>query len=111
MKQYITAEDMAQQLKVDGENSFSPLGCKALADYLDAGEDEDAIFNTTEIRCAWSEYKNFKEFSEQQFSEDQFNFLMKTLGDEQSVENHLRDVVNDCTEFVEFEEGILVKNF
>lgn len=64
MKETLNTYEIADRLFQDENAGWSYNGAKALAEYLDTDENEDAEFDRVAIRCDFSEYPSAQEAAE-----------------------------------------------
>jgi hypothetical protein len=64
MKETLNTNEIADRLFRDENAGWSYNGAKALAEFLDTDENEDAEFDRVAIRCDFSEYPSAQEAAE-----------------------------------------------
>lgn len=110
MKTEITPSQAADELMKDELNGFTRAGANALAQYIEDQEDESFVFNTTDIRCAWTQYESLTDFITKRFNCLEDAGIRDGLTSEDLYDS-IREVIRDCSELIEFEGGIIVKDF
>lgn len=117
MKKTLTTYDIAHAL-IDDENAgWSRAGAFALAEYLEALEEEtgeEIEFDAVAIRCDWSEYASLEDYREGYFADAEQ--CREELGaDEDTEEDELDELtaeyIRDRGDLIEFDGGIIVSSF
>jgi len=115
MKQTLSTTEAAALLYKDENADWSPAGAKALAEYLEGLEgDIGAVieFDRTAIRCEWSEYPSLLDFADDiNLDFNSLDLTYTDLGDEDIVIEAIRDYLQDQTNLIEFDGGVLIQEF
>lgn len=113
MKTTITTSQAVDLLKADTNANWSRSGAFALVEYLEQLEEdtgEEIEFDAVAIRCDYSEYKSALEAANEYGFEPNPN-----LGEEaQSEEDKEADALSwlqDHTQVIQFEGGVIIQNF
>jgi len=113
MKLTLTTSAAVELLKVDQYARWSRSGAFALVEHLEQIEEDcgtEIEFDFVAIRCDYSEYESALQAALEQGFEPNTN-----LGEEeQSEEDKEADALSwlqDQTEVIEFEGGIIIRNF
>jgi hypothetical protein len=108
MKNTLSVYEIADALKRDEHAGWSYDGSKALAEYfdqLDQETGEDTELDIVAIRCDWSEYKTAKEAA------IQYGWEPDSEYDEQDANEWALGWLQDHTQVIEFEGGIIIAHF
>jgi hypothetical protein len=115
MKTTLNEWQVADELKRDKNAGWSYNGSKALASYLcqmDEDSGEDTELDVVAIRCEWNEYASAQEAAS--------NYSWEYDGDEEEIdpdeldelkEQSALEYLQDRTEVIEFEGGIIIQQF
>jgi len=111
MIQTLNTSQAAHLLLADEYAGWTYNGAHALVEYLEDLEDQletPIELDTVAIRCDYSEYKRAVEYADQ-FAE----FTDEVVEDETSEENEARalEFLQERTQVIEFEGGIIVQSF
>jgi len=108
MKNTLTINQISHALQLDEYAGWSWEGSKALAEYLDQIDQEtgeDTELDIVAIRCDWSEYKTAKEAAMQYGWEPEPEYT------EQDAQEWALGWLQDRTQVIEFEGGIIIAEF
>jgi len=115
MKTTLSTNEVTHALLQDDNAAWSYNGAKALAEYLDDMEvqmEEEMELDVVAIRCDYSEYKSMEDWAKEYFGGDagvseQFDWL----GEDDEIEDAIRDYISDYGQLIEFSGGIIVSSF
>ena len=96
--------EIANYLKNDQYAAWSYNGAKALAEYLD-DMDEDMELDIVDIRCTYSEYDNAVEAA------SSYSWDKDTDQDEEEQEANALEYLQDHTQVIQFDGGIIIQQF
>lgn len=119
MKETLTKSEIAHRLFSDENAGWSYNGAKALAEYLDTDENENAEFDRVAIRCDFCEYASLQDWAEDYFEGD---WKMEIGIAPDCIEEGISDIALDqiirmhildkCGEaLIEFDGGVIVSRF
>ena len=116
MKTTLSTSAAAEILANDENSIFSRLGAFALVEYLEELEDstgEEMEFDPVAIRCDFAEYDSLTEWAEDYFSGDNWrdNVNCDYDADDDTLEEKIREYIQDRGQLIEFSGGIIVSNF
>jgi len=123
MKETLNTSEIADRLFRDENAGFTYAGARALAEYLDTDENEDAEFDRVAIRCDYLEYESLQKWGEdysggwnklcEKFGEDYFGPLDDETPEEyaERFDDAIREYINKRGILIEFEGGIIVSQF
>jgi hypothetical protein len=116
MKTTLTTSHAAEILANDENSSFSRLGAYALVDYLEQIEEdtgEEMEFDRVGIRCDFAEYDSLTDWAEDYFSGDNWrdNVNCDYDTDDDTLDEKIREYIQDRGQLIEFSGGIIVSNF
>jgi hypothetical protein len=108
MKETLTTHEIAHKLREDENAGWSCAGALALAEYLEALEEdtgEEMEFDRVGIRCDYSEHASATEAaSNYAWEPDKDN-------DEEQNEEAALDFLQDRTVAITFDGGVIIQNF
>lgn len=113
MKETLNTYEIADRLFRDENANWSYAGAKALAEYLDTDENENAEFDRVAIRCDFSEYATLVEWANDYFGGNSWREEMNIEeedGDD-DIDDEIRRYINDNGVLIEFDSGIIVSSF
>jgi hypothetical protein len=108
MKMTLSTSQVASELQADQNANWSYAGSRALAEYLEALEEdtgEEIEFDRVAIRCDFSEYRRFQDWADDYGHE----YDKEANEDEQAEE--IREYILDRGQLIEFEGGVIVSSF
>jgi hypothetical protein len=116
MKTTLTTSHAAEILANDENSSFSRLGAYALVEYLEELEDstgEEMEFDPVAIRCDFSEHDSLTDWAEDYFSGDNWRDDVKCDydADDDTLDDKIREYIQDHGQLIEFSGGIIVSSF
>jgi hypothetical protein len=117
MKQTLTTYDIAEALINDEYGGWSRAGAFAMAEHLEQYEEdtgEELDLDVVAIRCDYSEFDGLLEWAKDYHTQDQFNGIFEDeidSGDEDDLDEAIRDYINDQGQLIEFDGGIIVSSF
>jgi hypothetical protein len=115
MKTTLSTSQAADLLKADSNASWSRAGAYALVEHLEEIEDEcgeEIEFDVVSIRCDFSEYGSALEAAlDQGFDPSVDLDGSGEENDDEKEENALVWLKYQTTQVIEFEGGIIVRNF
>jgi len=116
MKIEITANELANLLLQDEYTDWTRAGALALANHYAEFEEqsgEDLTVNPTEIRTLWSELECLEDFGCGYFGSDKQAKIELDCEDQDQdvIESCIRTFIEANTDLIEFDGGILVKDF
>jgi hypothetical protein len=116
MKTTLTTSHAAEILANDEYSSFSRLGAYALVDYLEQMEEdtgEEIEFDSVAIRCDFAEYDSLTDWAEDYFSGDNWRDNVKCdyEEDDDTLDEKIREYIQDRGQLIEFDGGIIVSSF
>lgn len=108
MKQTMTTNEIASALRADDSANWSYAGALALAEYLEQLEEdngEEMEFDRVGIRCDYSEHASATEAAgDYAWEPDKDN-------DEEQNEEAALDFLQDRTQAITFDGGVIIQNF
>lgn len=112
MKTILSTHDIAHALSSNRDSGFSYTGAYALAEYLEALEEdtgEETELDTVAIRCEFSEYESALEAA------SQYNTFLEVLEgedytDDEKLEKAL-EYLEDNTTVITFDGGVIIQDF
>jgi hypothetical protein len=116
MKIEITANQLANLLLQDEYSDWTRAGALALANHYAEFEEqsgEDLTVNPTEIRTLWSELECLEDFGREYFGSDELCKIELDCEyqDQDVIETCVREFILSNSDLIEFDGGILVKDF
>ena len=108
MKQTLTTNQAADLLMADKDAGWSYAGARALVEHLESIEDdtgEEIEFDAVALRCDFSEYPNAREAAEECGWEPDED------ADSEEAEKAALEWLNDRTEVITFDGGVIVLKF
>ena len=108
MIQTMTTAQIADALRADENAAWSYNGARALAEHLEQWEEETGQpmeFDRVEIRCDWSEYNSAREAAAN------YDWQPEEDADEDEAEASALKYMQDRTIVVEFDGGIIARDF
>ena len=116
MKTTISTSHAAEILAKDENSSFSLLGAYALVEYLEQMEEdcgEEIEFCHVAIRCDYSEYVSLTDWAEDYFAGDNWRDNVKCDydADDDTLDEKIREYIQDHGQLIEFSGGIIVSSF
>jgi hypothetical protein len=116
MKTTLTTSHAAEILANDENSSFSRLGAYALVEYLEQMEEdcgEEIEFCHVAIRCDYSEYDSLTDWAEDYFAGDNWrdNVNCDYDADDDTLDEKIREYIQDRGQLIEFSGGIIVSSF
>lgn len=112
MKKTLTTHEIQMELHTAG---FSYRGAEELAEYLEQLEEdlgEDIELDAVAIRCDYSEFDSFQDWAQGYFGDswkDEINVDEDEEDDE--IDERIKDYLNDHTQLIEFQGGIIIQDF
>jgi hypothetical protein len=107
MKKYLSNWEVADALTAtDNGNGFSRIGAYALAEYYEQYEEEtgeEIELDVIAIRCDWSEFTSWEKVADAYGDKD--------YEKEEGYVDDCKAYIQDNTEYIEFEGGVLVRDF
>jgi hypothetical protein len=105
--------------RFDRQNEFSYQGLGALFDYLEQLEEETGVeeeLDVISLCCDYSEYSTALEACQEMASEDEFNLSEEEFDaldsfDQEELEEKALEYLQDHTQVITFDEGIIVQSF
>lgn len=94
---------------------FSYRGAEEFAEYLEQLEEdlgEEIELDVVAIRCDYSEFDSFQDWAQDYFGDswkDEINVDEDEEDDE--IDERIKDYLNDHTQLIEFQGGIIVQDF
>jgi hypothetical protein len=116
MKTTLTTSAAAEILANDENSSFSRIGAYALAEYLEQMEEdcgEEIEFCHVSIRCDYSEHDSLQEWASDFFAGDNWrdNVSCDYDADDDTLDDKIREYIQDRGQLIEFSGGIIVSSF
>ena len=116
MKTTLTTSAAADILASDENSSFSRLGAYALVEHLEELEDstgEEMEFDSVAIRCDFAEYDSLTDWAEDYFAGDNWrdNVNCDYDADDETLDEKIREYIQDHGQLIEFDGGIIVSSF
>lgn len=112
MKKTLTTHEIQMALYTAG---FSYRGAEELAEYLEQLEEdlgEEIELDAVAIRSEYSEFDSFQDWAQDYFGDswkDEINVDEDEEDDE--IDERIKDYLNDHTQLIEFQGGIIVQDF
>ena len=120
MKKTLTTYDIAHAL-IDDENAgWSRAGAFALAEYLEALEDEtgeEMEFCAVALRCDFSEYESLQDWADEYYGTDRdgngWRWALDITEDmdDDEIDDEIRAHIQDQGQLIEFDGGVIVSSF
>jgi len=118
MKTTLSTSHAAEILANDENSSFSRLGAFALVEYLEELEDstgEEMEFDPVAIRCDFSEHDSLQEWAADYFGTPLAQWAddigTDADADDDTLDEKIREYIQDRGQLIEFSGGIIVSNF
>lgn len=118
MKTTLTTSHAAEILANDEYSSFSRLGAFALVEYLEELEDstgEEIEFDPVAIRCDFSEHDSLQDWAADYFGTPLAQWAddigTDADADDDTLDEKIREYIQDHGQLIEFSGGIIVSNF
>lgn len=117
MKTTVTKHEFINAFDEMGRSdNFSREARAALFDYFEQYEegcDTCIEFDPIAICCDWSEYGSAVEWAKDYYTEDQYATSLMEIDaeDDQDIEDDFKEELQENTQVIEFEGGILVMAF
>jgi hypothetical protein len=116
MKTTLSTSAAAEILANDENSSFSRLGAYALVQHLEELEDstgEEIEFDSVAIRCDFAEYASLIDWAEIYFGGDNWsdNVSCDYDADDDTLDEKIREYIQDRGQLIEFSGGIIVSSF
>ena len=118
MKMTLSTNQIATELKNDTCARWSWDGAFALAEYLEELEDstgEEMEFDPVAIRCDFSEHDSLQEWAADYFgtplAEWADDIGTDADADDDTLDEKIREYIQDRGQLIEFSGGIIVSNF
>lgn len=115
MKITLSTNEIADRLFQDKDAGFTWAGAHALAEYLEEAENgEDTEFDGVAIRCDFSEYASLEDWASGYFGSDKWKSeldIEEDEEDEDTINEAIKDHINDNGTLIEFDGGIIVSSF
>jgi len=118
MKMTLSTNQIATELKNDTCARWSWDGALALAEYLEELEDstgEEMELDTCAIRCDFSEYNSLQEWGADYFGTPLAQWAddigTDADADDDTLDEKIREYIQDRGQLIEFSGGIIVSNF
>jgi Zn ribbon nucleic-acid-binding protein len=116
MKTTLTTTQAASMLADDQNSSFTRLGAYALVEYLEQLEEdtgEEMEFDSVAIRCDFAEYDSLQDWAEDYFAGDNWrdNVNCDYDADDDTLDEKIREYIQDHGQLIEFDGGIIVSSF
>lgn len=112
MKETLNTYEIADRLFRDENAGWSYNGAKALAEFLDTDENEDAEFDRVAIRCDFSEYGSLHDWARDYFIDWRGDLsLPEGMAGEEEEEDAIREYIQDHGQLICFDGGIIVSSF
>jgi len=118
MKTTLTTSHAAEILANDENSSFSRLGAYALVEYLEELEDstgEEIEFDPVAIRCDFSEHNSLQEWAADYFGTPLAQWAddigTDADADDDTLDEKIREYIQDHGQLIEFDGGVIVSNF
>ncbi|MDJ0504157.1 MAG: hypothetical protein PX635_02785 [Nostocales cyanobacterium LE14-WE12] len=107
MYQKLSTDEAIKLLKYDHSAGWSWEGATALIEYLENLEDSDKPikFDRVALRCDFSEYDSVLEAAEH------YDFIPPDDEDEDEIEAEALKYLEDRTTVIQFEGGVIIKDF
>jgi hypothetical protein len=113
MKATLTTSQAAAMLKADTNANWSYDGAYAMIEYLEQLEEDTGAemeFDAVAIRCDYSEYESALQAANDQGFEPNPNLCDEEQSDEDKESDALA-WLQDNTQVIEFEGGVIIQNF
>ena len=112
----LSTNQIATELKNDTCARWSWNGAFALAEYLEELEDstgEEMEFDSAAIRCDFSEYDSLQDWADDYFAVDNWrdNVECDHDDDDDTLDEKIREYIQDHGQLIEFSGGIIVSSF
>jgi len=117
MKATLTTYQAATWLADNKDNGFTRAGAFALIEYLEEIESdcgEEIEFDAVAIRCDYSEYADLADFAACYFADNgqrDADAGIEEDDSEETIEDKLREYIQDNGQLIEFDGGIIVSAF
>jgi hypothetical protein len=116
MKITLSTTEFAHMLLDDKDANWSRAGAFALVEYLEELEEdtgEEIEFCPVAIRCDYSEYDSLEDWAMEQWGSDKAacEALDCIDQDQDVIETCVREFILSNSDLIEFDGGILVKDF
>ena len=116
MKNTLSTNQIAQNLRADTNANWSRAGATALAEYLEEIEQEsgqEMEFDACAIRCDFAEYCSLSEWASDYFAKGKVESSLGIEGDDDDEikEQKTRDFIANHGTLLEFCGGIIVSQF
>jgi hypothetical protein len=113
MKKTLTTHEIAEELYGAG---FTYSAADALAEHLEQLEEDlgqEMELDAVEIRCDYSEFTSFQDWAQDYFGDSWKDDIGidEDEEDEDEIDEEIKDYLNDNSEFIEFDGGIVVRDF
>lgn len=105
----LSTHDVAHELSSNKDNGFSYRGARALAEYLEQYEEETGEkieLDTVALRCEYSEYETALEAYS-----DYNTGTLDIDGDEEEMEEQALLWLEERTQVITFDGGIIIQEF
>ncbi len=115
----LSTYQIADALKNDTCARWSYAGSLALAEYLEELEEstgEEMELDTCAIRCDFAEYDSLRDFADEYFGTTSRNSWADSIGadadaDDETLDEKIREYIQDHGQLIEFDGGIIVSSF
>ncbi len=114
MKITLNTSDIAGSLYADDNASWSWIGAKAMAEYLEELEEqtgEELELDVVAIRCDFAEWESLSDWAHDYFSNAWEELGLDESAETEEFEAAARAYIEDHGQLVEFSGGVIVSSF